>query len=315
MKIFTVTSYIIIGLTLSLVACQPTKAEPIFFPDRDLVFQRYDFNSNNAEDHAIDQLGFVNTDGSSLEIVDTDKIIEKPVWSADGMFLYGLSSSPGGYPAYWNKATGLFGICNHDMPYYFQIEGSDNQSNPYEVVIQDTWTIIMMDLSNCTEVRRLVDYEADPGKYDIGGFSYSSDQQELVYGLVIGPYKNRRFQIMRLDINSGKQVQVGVGINPTWSPDGNLIAYLGLDGLYVSRSDGSEIRKIVDYLFFDQWASGSLFLMTPIPRWSPDGKWLVYYVCTDKLCSMDKSEIYKVSVDGGQPEKILTGGQNPSWNP
>ena len=44
-------------------------------------------------------------------------------------------------------------------------------------------------------------------------------------------------------------------------------------------------------------------------QWSPDGKWIAY---------SDWRKIYRVSADGGAPEKLMTEGDNeviPSWSP
>jgi Tol biopolymer transport system component len=44
-------------------------------------------------------------------------------------------------------------------------------------------------------------------------------------------------------------------------------------------------------------------------QWSPDGKWIAY---------SDWSKIYRVSADGGAPEKLMAEGNNevmPAWSP
>jgi TolB protein len=52
------------------------------------------------------------------------------------------------------------------------------------------------------------------------------------------------------------------GDEPSWSPDGKLIAFLRKDGIWVMRADGSGARQIRhDSKMVDQW-----------PAWSPDGR-------------------------------------------
>ena len=54
---------------------------------------------------------------------------------------------------------------------------------------------------------------------------------------------------------------------------------------------------------------------SPQPRWSPDGEWLIYHQWVDKLCSLEKTHIYKVWVSNGHLEKIFTSGKFPVWHP
>jgi Tol biopolymer transport system component len=209
-------------------------------------------------------------------------------------------------------------LCDEDLPYFFQIEGTNNKENPYEVLVNNVWTIILLDLAECREKQRLVDYEAPPENknYDIEGFSYYSPTQELVFGLVVNPYGDRQYRIMHLDVKSGQQQQLaGEGINPTWSPDGTHIAYIRWDGIYIALSDGSDAKKLVAQQMFDPNEAGTPWINSPIPRWSSDSEWLVYHLCTVKICKLENTEIYKIRVSGGEPERILIGGMDPSWRP
>ncbi|MEA3440693.1 MAG: hypothetical protein U9R58_10455 [Chloroflexota bacterium] len=266
----------------------------------------------------LNELGFIQANGENNQIIEIGKKFAKPVWSNDGKFLYGLSGDAGpgaygGHPAYWDLEKSRFGICYRDLPYFEQIQGSGNVENPYEVLVQDVWEIIVMDLSKCKQVQTLVDFTANPGDFSIAGFSYSPSTQELVYGLVV---KEREYKIMLLDMNTGEQVQLAAGINPAWSPDGTHIAYLGLDGLYVMLSNSSEPKQLVSQPFFDAWRSGSVWSLASLPRWSSDGEWLVYHRCnTIDICMIEDTHIYKIRSSGGSEEMIIAGGEYPSWRP
>jgi hypothetical protein len=45
----------------------------------------------------------------------------------------------------------------------------------------------------------------------MAGFSYNPLKNELIYGLVVYPDKDREYQIIHLDINTGKQMQIAEG--------------------------------------------------------------------------------------------------------
>ena len=263
------------------------------------------------------ELGFVQANGENNQTLSLDEYFEKPIWSNSGKFLYGLSggsSSYGGYPAYWDIENSHFKVCDHDMPYFDQIQGTGKLENPYEVVIQDTWEILVMDLAKCKLTQILLDYSDHPGEYSLAGFSYSTVTNDLVYGLVVNPYTDREYKIVRIDITSGDQTQLAEGINPAWSPDGTQIAYIGLDGLYVMGSNNAEQRRLVNQQFFDAWTSGSPWRITPTPRWSPDGEWIVYHRCdASKDCLVKDAKLYKIRLSDSSEEMNIAGGEYPSW--
>ena len=306
-------------MTMLLSSCQSSWGKPI--PHNEIVYQAsYYYSKIGLPQY---QLGFIQADGENNQIVEIDRKFEKPVWSINGLFLYGLSDGKAdyiGYPAYWNLEKGSFKVCNQNLGYFEQIQGLGNVEKPHEVVVQDVWKIIVVDLSNCTKVLTLVDYSDNPGDFWISGFSYSHSTKELVYGLVVNPYKDpyreRKYKIMLQDIKNGEQVQLAEGINPAWSPDGSKIAYLGLDGLYVMLPNGTESKQLLRQPFYDAWRSGSPPNFISFLSWSPDGEWLVYHRCsTEEVCMIEDSNIYKIRMSDASEELILTGGEYPSWRP
>jgi hypothetical protein len=74
------------------------------------------------------------------------------------------------------------------------------------------------------------------------------------------------------------------------SPDRQWMAYSEYPGghLWKSRVDGSEAVQLTNV---PAW----------MEQWSPDGKWIAY---------SDWSKIYRVSADGGAPEKLMAEGNN-----
>jgi hypothetical protein len=305
--------FVIILLVIGTNACQSMWQKPI--PKGEIVYQGDIVNQSTHY-----QLGFMDSNGENNQLIMTPRQFSKPVWSSDGSFLYGLTDSTGpdyGYPAYWDLQNGKFGVCSKDLPYSIQIQGSGNPENPYEVIVQDAFTITKMDLSNCITVQVFIDNETKYGGNLIIGSSYSPIKQGIFYGFLINPTAPQ-YRLMYRDLKSGEETWVGEGINPTWAPDGTRIAYLGIDGLYLGYFEDNQFTsiKIVNRPFFNPLAIGGANTQTPEPAWSPDGQWLIYHRCeTTKTCKWEETGIYKINVNGGNEELILKGGRFPHWKP
>ena len=81
--------------------------------------------------------------------------------------------------------------------------------------------------------------------------------------------------------------------SPEWSRDGEWLAFVGEDGIFIVGRGSQEPRQIVE----------ETCVLSP-PSWSPDGQWIVY------SCP---SEIYKVNVDTGEVTRIFDSGCCPLW--
>ena len=100
-----------------------------------------------------------------------------------------------------------------------------------------------------------------------------------------------RGELVRFDVRANQFVPFLSGIsafNPTFSRDGNWVAYASYpdNTLWRSRSDGSERLQLT-------YPPTQVYL----PFISPDGKQVVY--------GNVKGEIYVISIDGGQPQKVV----------
>ncbi len=243
--------------------------------------------------------------------------LRKPVWSFDGSLLYGLAgggSYMNGNPAYWDLENGEFKKCSRDLPFFQWIEWSGNQENLKEVLIGNAYSIIIMDLTKCKLINKLVDYSGDHTKH-VSGLSLYQATQELLYGLITFDQNHlEKYAIIKLDLKIDKFVVLTQGISPSWSPDGSQIAYVGVDGIYIMNSDGSNSRLLVKHQFLDPREAGTGDDQA-MPRWSLDGKWIIYYRCDGRICATTDATIYKVGSVGGQEEKIIDGGAFPSWKP
>ncbi|MGQ9631064.1 MAG: hypothetical protein ACUVXI_12260 [bacterium] len=134
--------------------------------------------------------------------------------------------------------------------------------------------------------------------------------------------------------------------NPTWSPDGEKIAYLkavsGKRDIHIMRADGSEDRPLTKGLNGDgpiKWSPNGLGLLASITH---GGKRILYYIEVpsgdlrrltqeDEVTAFqwsprgeamfsstlnDRSAIHAFDPETGEPPKIiLKGGSNPIWWP
>jgi TolB protein len=116
------------------------------------------------------------------------------------------------------------------------------------------------------------------------------------------------YQIFKIDLENGEVSQLtdeGDNIEPSWSPDGTMIAY-GCKSeqnyeICVMDADGANKRQIT-VSGFDNWG----------PDWSPDGKSIVY-----ASNEVPYSHLYILDVESNQPRRLLNAEGNegaPKWS-
>jgi Tol biopolymer transport system component len=114
----------------------------------------------------------------------------------------------------------------------------------------------------------------------------------------------RRFEFEGLGEASGEAGP------PVWSPDGSLIAFDTLDGIYVVRPDRTGLRRVSRY-------QGEHACYDLEPSWSPDGTRLVFAV----LCEGGSEGIWTVNADGSGRTQLIAGDYEttdyryPAWSP
>jgi TolB protein len=99
----------------------------------------------------------------------------------------------------------------------------------------------------------------------------------------------------------------GSNMSPAVSPDGSKVAMIlskdGWTDLYVCNADGSDLRRLTKS---PQDESS--------PCWSPDGQWICY-----ASKERERRSLSKISVSGGQPQRIPTNlvgnPTEPDWSP
>ena len=111
--------------------------------------------------------------------------------------------------------------------------------------------------------------------------------------------------VMKPDGDSPRPLTDRDDIDPTWSPDGSMIAFAssrnGARQLFVMNADGSNIQQVTD-----------LNNMGGRSTWSPDGTRLAFY-----RGSAGDHNIYIINIDGTGLVQLTNGGDNlgPSWSP
>jgi Tol biopolymer transport system component len=294
-------------ITLLLAGCHSTYLRPV--QDGEIVYQTGSIYQN--------EIGFIDTGGFN-SVLKTTTYLRKPVWSLNGSIIFYLGDpSPAntlGYPGYWNQTSGKLKVCSHNLPYYGQIEGAGNKANFAEVLLASSRTIVLYDLEKCRLIKVLVDY-SNHGELILKGFSFYPDYQELLYGMVTNAaYHQQEFRIMKMGLKTGESVELAKGVNPSWSPDGSQIAYVGEDGIYLMKADGSQPKSLIKHQFLDPSENGT-GEVAPMPRWSSDSEWIVYHRCSGYECSIDENTIYKIEAIGGEEVTIIDRGAFPSWKP
>jgi len=137
----------------------------------------------------------------------------------------------------------------------------------------------------------------------LSGFIPSKDGKKLfVMGTV------RRGELVRYDVKTKRFVPFLGGISAEYSDfskDGQWVTYVSYpEGtLWRSKLDGSERLQLTD---------GSSYAINP--RWSPDGKEIVYYVFQP-----GRFRMYEVAAEGGSPQELLPDNSkfqnDPNWSP
>ncbi len=288
---------------------------PEAIPDSDILFQ--------IEHHDPYVLGVIQADATNYQALDIPNNFVRVSWSSSGKILYGLSNPEGmppygeiGYPAYWDIQNNSFKACFASLPHYKQIEEYENEKYPHAVILYVDEEVIIFDIDSCQTIQYLVDNSKSSGRQVISGFSFNTKRSELLYGQVNDSMVQRSMQLFKLNIQTGENIEVAEGINPAWSPDGTKIAYLGMNGIYILSMGKQDLIHLYNTKFFDLLIRSSTWAGTPQPRWSPDGKWIVFHQCiTGYVCIEEEAAIYKIRVSDGKLEKIFTGGMFPIWNP
>ena len=219
----------------------------------------------------------MNADGSGVtRLSDNSRLDWFPAWSPDGRKIAFASSLP--------SADGNW---KYDI-YVMNADGSG--------------------------VTRLTD--------DAGGDlspSWSPDGQRIAFNSDRGPQGGMvvKFEVYVMDADGSDVTQItnqpgggpGVYGRPSWSPDGQRIAFSSADengsyDIYVVNADGSDLQRITDHPENDY-----------SPSWSPDGRLITF---ASRRVRPINREIYVMNADGSGVTRITYRGlddYSPVWLP
>lgn len=261
-------------------------------------------------------LGFTNVTGKDIQIIDTEVGFMIPVWGNNGNSIFGLGENLYfDHPTYWNIQNGVNKRCANG-PYYFQIIGTDNPLIPTEAIVNNYSQIILVQMDNCIDKTFLVAEDHYPEDFKVLGMSFNSDSQELLFGVYRSYSQEWHYEIVKLNLNTKNESFIGYGLNPSWSSNGDKIAYFGEDGkMYLMEKDGSNIRLINTNQFFTP-NERLIPEVIPIIQWSPDDQWIVYHRCTDEYWrNPEKCQIYKMNMETLEETLLIDQGMFPDWKP
>lgn len=135
-------------------------------------------------------------------------------------------------------------------------------------------------------------WSPDGQKFIVSEYPRSPDSETFGGGLFI------------VDLKTKERRSIGQGAWPSWSPNGDLIAYFGADNqnCYTMTSDGLNKRKLFSYrpLF-----STGYRLMGPLV-WSPDGRYIIYH--REDGPKGDQRVIYLYDIKDRSRSQIFSGG-------
>ncbi len=143
------------------------------------------------------------------------------------------------------------------------------------------------------------------------GATVAASRVELRYEgeLAYVGFSPRGADIFVRDLRRGRSVDLtadeGFDFNPTWSPDGQWIAFDSIRednfDVYLMDSAGHNVRRVTA-----DGKSGS-------PAWSPDGRQLAFYSFREP-----QLQLYVIDIDGSNLRQLTNqpyAAYNPAWSP
>jgi hypothetical protein len=324
-------NFLVILVLLIFPACQNT-GQGINFADFDIVYQTSTLLSDTEETPF--QVGLVNSDGTNnqlfqiprderwnLELFEPATII-LPILTGNGnTLIFRNSSAPGhaaslivysfGEPAIECSGDNL-ALSDEDRP---SLENNDTALllNYYSY----DFSLSIFAIDNCENgIPPQQILPVSPTGDWVGNGDLSPDGTMLAYSSSEDwdsvPY------VYIYDFRTGIANVLSIGIEPIWSPDGENLAYIGLEGIYIYKDQNSTL--IVPYSNPEGGGKSAIEGdWPPLISWSPDSEWLTYHKCIlppteNTWCrTIEDFAIFKVNISTGEEMLVIEHGMNPYW--
>jgi TolB protein len=281
-------------LTALVISCEPIEFSTSEADSKIIFISRRTDNSPSWS------LYSMNSNGSDQNKI-TDLLVTygKPVISNSGKTVLFVTRNPSQY-------SKLYSV-NIDGSNLRLIDSASRYCGFADWSSDDSKIIYSKNRNTSTDEKDLVIHDF------ITGNKTTLTQSGNNFSAVFSPDKKIAFcqqtdeatNLFLMNIDGTNKKLIAAGSSPVWSPDGEKIAYVGRGTsgspqVFVSNADGGDIMQLTTaYLW--SWDSGFAPFGNYYPKWTPDGKKIVYQ---SDINNRGQSEIYIMNTDGTNQTRL-----------
>ncbi len=292
--------FFIIGCLLN--ACMPDLIENELpdLDDYEIVFQSLESD--------LEALTFYNIETKKTYDLVFTREVTRPIVSRSERVIPLLHTS--------NNFAGLIDLETERLkscsgwPNYW-IAADPQAHSPYDIILATTSNVYRYDLKNCEISEMLFDMDnyRDIVKFDGGlkGFSITPDGKQLYIGEA-GWDSPTKYTLFILELEDGELFKIGVGISPSVSNSGTLLAYFSYDGLYLLDLTSQITEKLLDFPKPNTVYPPQIF-------WSADDKEMLFHFEPQRKegSLFDDLEIVVFNLEKKEKTILPVKGLYPSW--
>jgi hypothetical protein len=151
------------------------------------------------------------------------------------------------------------------------------------------------------------------GGQAVEGVTWSPDGASLVYSSADPTVPGASYDLWKVSLDGSAPIDLTPTAaidetDPSWSPDGTTIAYVGKDGIMAIPANGGESRLIAPSIVGEDGVSRS----PQAPAWSPDGSLLTFV--GDPVTSPGGATVYALPTGAREPFPVVEGASF-AWQP